>query len=219
MKKWRCTVCGYIHEGPTPPDVCPVCGVGPEMFEEAVEDATDAVKNESVAPEKAAWQLAGNEDQADVFKPASFNFSYGLFIITSLKNGKINGQAANTAFQITDNPLRVAIGINKNNLTNEYIRSSGVFTVNILGQQGHDMVRNFGFRSGRDADKFADVKYITDKTGAPIINDCIAYLECRVIPEMTIDVGTHNLFIGEVVAGKQKGNLDPMTYAYYRKTK
>ena len=219
MKKWRCTVCGYIHEGTNPPDVCPVCGVGPEFFEEVNEEKTTSDKTENNSPEKQPWHLDGNEDSVEIIKPAIFKISYGLFIITSIKEGKLNGQAANTAFQITDNPMRMAIGINKNNLTNEFIHSSGLFTINILGQQGHDLVRNFGFRSGRDVDKFADVKYITGKTGAPILNDCIAYLECRVVTDMTVDVGTHNLFIGEVVAGKLKADLDPMTYAFYRQTK
>lgn len=216
VKKWRCTVCGYIHEGPEPPDICPVCGAGKEFFEEVKEESGEKAAGGRGLP---TWQLDGSETQVEVIKPAIFKISYGLYVVTSINGGRKNGQTANTVFQVTDNPMRVAAGLNKNNLTCEFVRESGVFAVNILGQDGHDMVRHFGFRSGRDVDKFADVAYVTGVTGAPILEKCIAYLECRVLPEKTVDVGSHYLFIAEVVAGKLKVDAEPMTYAYYRRTK
>lgn len=193
-KKWRCTVCGYIHEGDKPPDECPVCGVGPEKFE-----LIDS----------------GEKD----IKSSLYKISYGLFIISSFKEDQINGQACNTLFQISSKPYTVAISINKDNLTNEYIKASGVFTASILRQNAHNIVRRFGYRSGREMDKFVGGDYFKGVTGAPILKDCLAYLECRVIPEKTLDVFTHNIFVGEVIAGKLLLEEDPMTYEYYRKTK
>ncbi|MHB8157272.1 MAG: flavin reductase, partial [Desulfocucumaceae bacterium] len=152
-------------------------------------------------------------------EPALFSISYGLYIVGSVKGGKANAQVCNTVFQLTSAPMRIALGINKNNLTNEYIKSSGVLSVCVLGKNGHDMVRNFGFRSGRDVDKFENIKFATGKFGAPIIDDCISYMECRVLPEMTVDVGTHTLFVAEVVDGAVLSTDEPMTYSYYRETR
>ena len=59
-------------------------------------------------------------------------FSYGLYVISSSKEGKLNGQTANTVFQISPEPATVGISINKNNLTHEFIRNSGVFTVSVF---------------------------------------------------------------------------------------
>lgn len=81
------------------------------------------------------------------------------------------------------------------------------------------MVRNFGYKSGREVDKFKKVKCVPGKLGSPIIEDCIAYLECRVISGMTLEVGTHTLFVAEVVDGAVRRDEDPMTYAYFRETK
>jgi len=202
LKKWRCTVCNYIHEGETPPDVCPVCGVGPEMFEE--------VKVET------EQELMTAEEKTNA-KPAIRKFTYGLFVISSKKGDKVNAQAANTAFQITNDPAKIAIGINKNNLTWEYINESGIFAVNILGQNQIDTVKHFGFQSGKKVDKFSDVSYTTEKTGAPLLTECTAWVECQV--EHQIDVGTHTIFVGQVVNGANLGDAEPLTYAYYHQNK
>lgn len=140
-------------------------------------------------------------------------------MVSSIKDGQPNAQVCNTVFQITSSPARIAIGINKNNLTNEYIKSSGVLAINIIGVDDHDLVRIFGYRSGRDADKLKSVEYSAGIKGLPILNTCIAYLECRVSPEMIIDVGTHDLFIAEVINGAVLRDEEPMTYSYFRSTK
>ncbi len=80
---------------------------------------------------------------------------YGVYIISSKKDDKINGQIANTAFQITSEPATVAISINKQNLTHEYIEASKVFTISILSKDAPmTLIGNFGFKSGRDINKF-----------------------------------------------------------------
>lgn len=217
MKKWRCTVCGYIHEGETPPDVCPVCGVGPEFFE-PVEDG--AVPDKSPEPAAKGAAPAGKiELPTGQANTAVFKLTYGLFIVTSVKGDKINGQTANTVFQVTSEPLQLALGINKGNLTHEYIMDSGIIGVNILGQDGHELVRRFGYKSGRELDKFEGINYTAGSTGAPLVDGAIAYLECRINRERSVDVGTHTLFIAEVVEGGVREDREPMTYAYFRQTK
>jgi flavorubredoxin/flavin reductase (DIM6/NTAB) family NADH-FMN oxidoreductase RutF/rubredoxin len=206
-KQWRCEVCGYIHNGDTPPDTCPLCGVDSSYFVLVTETGIET------APEAPPVK---QEIPAGV-KPALFKISYGLFVITSANGDKINGQCANTAFQITSEPATVAIGINKNNYTHEFIEASGVVGISILGKQGHDLVRRFGYSSGRNTEKFAGVNYKYGANGAPILEDCVAYLEGKVTNKM--DCGTHTLFLVEVTNGEVKSDAESMTYEYFRATK
>lgn len=142
--------------------------------------------------------------------------SYGLYVISSTMDGKLNGQVANTFFQVTADPAMVAIGINKNNLTNQFIKSSGVFTVSILPQSVPlDLIGHFGFKSGRDIDKFATVPFQLGETGAPyLVENSIGYLEAQVID--SIDVETHTVFLGKVINSAVFSEEEPITYAYYQ---
>lgn len=214
IKIWRCTVCGWLHQGETPPEHCPRCGAPAEKFE-LLDMSRFEGDEETAVP--ALRELTA-EDKKRI-EPALFRISYGLFVVGSLDGNKINAQICNTAFQITSAPMRVVIGVNKNNLTNQYIKKSGFFTVCVLGQEHGDMVRHFGFRSGRDVDKFEGINYTTGVTGAPIIEKCVSYMECRVDPLLTLEVGTHTMFVGEVVEGGVKSDAEPMTYAFYRQSK
>lgn len=109
--------------------------------------------------------------------------------------------------------------MNKQNLTNSFISESKVFTVSILSQDTPlSFIGSFGFRSGRDVDKFQAVDYKVGRTGTPIVLDnALAYLEAEVINQM--DIGTHNMFIGEVVAADVLEEGEPMSYAYYHQVK
>jgi flavin reductase (DIM6/NTAB) family NADH-FMN oxidoreductase RutF/rubredoxin len=150
---------------------------------------------------------------------ALYKISYGLYLITSKKGEKVNGQTANALIQVTADPPAIAIGLNKQNLTNEYIKESKVFVVSILAQDTPlNVIGQFGFKSGRDINKFDNIKYKLGKTGAPIILDNIlAYLEVKVTHEM--DVGTHTIFVGKIVESEVLKDGDPMTYAYYHQVK
>ncbi len=141
--------------------------------------------------------------------------SYGLYVITSTDGKALNGQIANTVMQVASRPPTVAVAINNENLTCEYIRKSRVFVASVLGTDTPmEVIGRFGFRSGRDIDKFERVRYKTDTTGAPIMLDhTLAYIEVAVAQE--VDVGTHVIFIGEVVDADILKDGEPMTYAYY----
>ena len=145
--------------------------------------------------------------------------SYGLYIITSTNNDKINGQIANVLFQITSEPPRFAISINKQNLTHEYIKKSKVFAASILSVNAPmTLIGNFGFKSGRDIDKFKDINYNIGKTKSPIVTDgSLAFVEGKIID--SIECGTHTIFIGEVVNAEILSDDKPMTYEYYHKVK
>ena len=149
---------------------------------------------------------------------ALHKISYGMYIITSGKE-RCNGQIANTVFQVTSEPETVAVCINRDNLTHELIEQSQIFAVSALSKDAPlKFIGGFGFRSGRETDKFEGVNFKIGKTGTRIVLDnSIAYLEAEVIDE--IGVGTHTLFIGKVVDADVLSGEEPMTYAYYHEVK
>ncbi len=148
-----------------------------------------------------------------------WKISYGLYIVSSKKGDKLNGQIANTVFQVTAEPPTIAVSINTQNLTHEFIGDSEVFSVSILSVETPlRFIGQFGFKSGRDIDKFKDVEYKIGVTGAPIVLDnSIGYLEVEVIDKL--DVGTHTIFVGKVIDAEILNDKEPMTYAYYHEVK
>ncbi len=140
--------------------------------------------------------------------------SYGMYVVSSEKDGKYNGQVANTVFQLTPKPVQIATSINKENLTHEYIESSGNFSISVLSTDApFKFIGLFGFRSGRDVNKFENVNYEVIQ-GVPVVTDnSLAYLVAKVVKK--VDVGSHTLFIGEVVDGNVLEEGESMTYDYY----
>ncbi len=150
---------------------------------------------------------------------ALYKLSYGIYIIGSRKGERLNGQIANTVFQVTSEPPTIAVCINKNNLTHEFISESKVFTASILRQETPlSFIGRFGFKSGREIDKYEGVNYKIGENQAPVvIENALAYLEARVIQQ--VDVGTHTIFVGELAAADVIREGEPMTYAYYHQVK
>ncbi len=151
---------------------------------------------------------------------AFFKLSYGLYAVSSRKGEALNGQIANSVFQVTADPPLIAISINKQNLTCDFIKESKVFTISVLSKDTPmEFIGKFGFKSGRDIDKFSDTEYREGVTGAPIVTEnSIAFFEAEV--SKIIDTGsTHIIFIGEIVDADNLQEGEPMTYAYYHKVK
>jgi len=145
--------------------------------------------------------------------------SYGLYVVSSKMDQKFNGQIANTVFQVTSEPPTIAVSINKENLTHEFIQRGKVFTASILAKETPmEFIGRFGFKSGKEVEKFKDVSHKAGITGAPIVlENTVGYLEAEVIN--SLDVGTHTLFIGKVVASEIIKDEEPLTYAYYHEVK
>ena len=150
---------------------------------------------------------------------ALHKLGYGLYVVCSRKGGRLNGQIANTVVQITSEPPTIAVSINKNNLTHDFIKESKVLAVSVLSQDTPlSFIGHFGFKSGRDIDKLEGINYKIGETQAPVVIDnTLAYLEAKVIQE--VDVGTHTIFIGELVGADVIKESEPMTYAYYHQVK
>jgi flavin reductase (DIM6/NTAB) family NADH-FMN oxidoreductase RutF/rubredoxin len=145
--------------------------------------------------------------------------SYGVYIVTSREGDRINGQTANAVMQVCSSPPLIAIAINKENLTHEFIKKSGVCAVSILLQDAPpNLIGRFGFKSGREVDKFDGITFRLGANGCPIIAEHTAgYLEAKVTKEL--DAGTHTIFIGEVMGSQLFNDGEPMTYAYYHEVK
>ena len=150
---------------------------------------------------------------------ALYKVSYGLYVVSAAADGRLNGQIANTVFQISNEPPTVAVSINKQNFTHDLIASSSKFAVSILAESTPlELIQEFGFKSGRDIDKLAGTSYRMGVTGAPIVLDhAIAFLEAEVVD--SLDAGTHTVFLGRIVASDNLSNEPPMTYAYYHQVK
>jgi rubredoxin/flavin reductase (DIM6/NTAB) family NADH-FMN oxidoreductase RutF len=148
-----------------------------------------------------------------------FKLSYGLYVIGSHKEGTFNGQIANTVFQISSEPATIAISLNKNNLTNEFVKASKVFSVSILPKSTDlAFIGHFGFKSGREIDKYQTIQFKKGIIGAPVLlENSIGYLEAEVIN--SIDLETHTVFFGRVINSEVFTDDEPMTYAYYHQLK
>ncbi|HEW79426.1 MAG TPA: High molecular weight rubredoxin [Phycisphaerales bacterium] len=152
-------------------------------------------------------------------KNALHKISYGIYVLTSKNGDKVNGQIANAVLQMTSDPITVGVCVNHNNLTHEFIDKSKVFTISILSEDAPmNLIGNFGYKSGRDIDKFKGINYKTGKNGVPIVLDStVAFLELELIKQM--DLGSHTMFVGKVVNCDILSDENPMTYAYYHNVK
>ncbi|MBQ1306665.1 MAG: flavin reductase [Erysipelotrichaceae bacterium] len=149
---------------------------------------------------------------------ALFSIGYGLYVVTSNDGKKDNGLIVNTVAQLTDNPFRVMVSINKDNYSHHIIRQTGIMNVNCLNIEAPFKVfQQFGFQSGRNADKFKDEKELLRSDNGLIflpryIN---AFFSLKV--EDYKDLGTHGMFICSVTEARVINNVETMTYTYYQK--
>ena len=147
-----------------------------------------------------------------------FKLTYGLFVITAKEEEKDNGCITNTVAQVTSTPNRISLTVNKTNYTHDMILHTGEFNVSILSEDASfDTFRHFGFQSGRDIDKFTDYSACSrSKNGLYYITEGTnAWLSAKVI--QTVDLGTHTMFIADVVAGDILSDVPSVTYTYYQK--
>jgi len=143
------------------------------------------------------------------------DLSYGLYIVTSKEGDRLNGQIVNTVIQVTSEPPRVAVIINKKNLTHEFISKSLVFSACIIDESvTMKFLGPFGFKSGRDINKFENVKHKIGITGSPLVLEyTLSALEARVVSQ--IDLGSHTVFIADVINTEIFHEGNPLTYRFY----
>ena len=150
---------------------------------------------------------------------ALFKLSYGLYIISSSFEGKDAGCVVNTLHQVTASPIQLSVAVNKDNYTETVIEKSGSFNAVALTQDvPMDVIKRFGFQSSKDHNKYDGIESKRDKQRIPYLTKhTAAVLTCRVVNQL--DVGSHVIFIGEVVDCDVLCQDEVMTYAYYHKVK
>ena len=173
-----------------------------------IDDMTDELCKEYIAKDDA---LANKNDMT-----ALFRIGYGLYVVTSNDGRKDNGLIVNTVTQLTDNPYRVAVNINKANYSHHVIRQTGVLNVNCLSVDApFSVFQQFGFQSGRTVDKFAGQKINRSGNGLVFLDKYInAFMSLKV--EHYVDLGTHGMFICSVTEARVMSEQDTMTYTYYQ---
>ena len=150
---------------------------------------------------------------------AMFKIGYGLYVLTAEEDGKDNGCIINTAIQVTVNPNRVAVTVNKNNYTCRMIKRKKVFNISMLDETASfEIFKHFGFVSGGSVDKFKDyTAFKRAENGVSYITESVnAYISGKVVSE--IDLGTHIMFIADVTDGKVLADTKSLTYAYYHES-
>lgn len=150
---------------------------------------------------------------------AFYKIECGMFIVSTAYGGKLNGQLANALVQVTAEPPKIAVSLNKQNLTCQLCAKSGVFAVSVLDREAPmTFMGRWGFKSGRDIDKFEGISYRMGKNGAPIVLDhALACFEAKVTG--SLDAGSHMVLIGEVTEAEVIKDAEPMDYLYYRQVK
>jgi flavin reductase (DIM6/NTAB) family NADH-FMN oxidoreductase RutF len=151
------------------------------------------------------------------FDPAAlFRIGYGLYVITSNDGEKDNGMICNTVVQVTSTPCRVAVTINKGCYSHDTIKRTGKMNVNCLSVEAPFAVfEAFGFRSGRDVNKFEDCTPNRSENGLVVLPRYInAYMSLDV--EQYVDLDTHGMFICAVSEAAVVSELETMTYTYYQ---
>lgn len=147
---------------------------------------------------------------------ALFNIGYGLYVVTSNDGQKDNGLIVNTVTQVTNTPNRIAVTINKQNYSYHVIKQTGVMNVNCLDVSApFSVFQNFGFQSGRTADKFADIDEFRSDNGLRFLPRYInSFMSLKV--ENYIDLDTHGMFICSVTEARVISDKETMTYTYYQ---
>lgn len=147
---------------------------------------------------------------------AMYKLTYGLFILTAKEDGKDNGCIVNTVTQVTTNPNRIIVAVNKQNYTHDMIVRTGEFNVSILTEKSKfDTYKHWGFQSGRDTDKTETVEFERSGNGIIyIMEETNAFLSAKVVS--ATDLGTHTLFLADVTDGAVFSDDPSVTYAYYQ---
>ena len=174
---------------------------------------------EALADELCAEYVARADAAVPKNDPkALYDIGYGLYVVTTKdEKGKDNGLIVNTVTQVSDNPTRVAVTINKLNYSHHVAKQTGVLNVNCLSEDApFEVFQRYGFQSGRTADKFAGVEGLSRTANGLVVlpRHVCAVLSLKV--EQYVDMGSHGMFVCSVAESRVLSGAPAMTYAYYQ---
>ena len=149
-------------------------------------------------------------------KKAMYNITYGLFVLTAKDGENDNGCIVNTVVQVTTEPNRITVAVNKKNYTHDMILKTGEFNVSMLTEKAKfDTFKHWGFQSGRDVDKMEEITIARADNGIVYVaEETNAYISCKVVT--ATDLGTHTLFLCDVTDGDVLSDDPSVSYAFYQ---
>lgn len=179
--------------------------------------AKDIEDIEKLAKALCMDYIAHSDELADKHDvKALFKIGYGLYVVTSNDGNKDNGLIVNAVNQLTDTPCRVSVTINKANYSHEVIKNTGKMNLNCLSTEApFSVFQNFGFQSGRDADKFKNIRALRTENGLAYLPEYINSVISLEV-EQYVDLGTHGMFICKVTESRVISDVETMTYNYYQ---
>ena len=171
---------------------------------------------EALAEELCRDYIAQGETANKNDLSALFNIGYGLYVVTSNDGKKDNGLIVNTVTQVTNTPNRIAVTINKENYSHHVIKQTGVMNINCLSTDApFSVFETFGFKSGRNTDKFADCTPLRSDNGLVFLPRYInSFMSLKV--EQYVDLDTHGMFICSITESRVISQTETMTYTYYQ---
>ncbi len=147
-------------------------------------------------------------------KTAVHKLSYGLFVLTAKDGEKDNGCIINTAMQVADSPVKIAISVNKKNYTHDMIKKTGEFNLSVLTENVPFFVfQHYGFKSGRNEEKIVGEMKRSENGIVYLDTFANAYISCKVVEE--VDCISHTMFIAEITESQVLSNEKSVTYQYY----
>ena len=172
----------------------------------------EAMANELCQDYLAQQDATANKNDLN----ALFNIGYGLYVVTSNDGTRDNGLIVNTVSQVTNTPNRVAVTINKANYSYHIIQQTGILNVNCLDVSApFSVFQNFGFRSGRTADKFEGIEELRSDNGLRFLPRYVnSFMSLKV--ESVVDLDTHGMFICSVTEARVMSDRQTMSYTYYQ---
>jgi len=143
---------------------------------------------------------------------AQHSIAHGVYVISTVFKERVNAMTAAWVARASFEPPLLTVAVGHARFTHSMITSSGVLAVNVLGSDNLETGRHFGLKTGRRTDKFKDVPYDVKVTGAPILRDCIAWMDCRVVD--SVEAGDHTVFVAEILeAGVLRRQADTLIYS------
>jgi flavin reductase len=134
------------------------------------------------------------------------HFATGVTVVTTGGVAGLHGMTANAFASLSLEPPLVLVAVDRRTLTLEHLKKNRCFAVNILRLDQEELSRRFAMPGPKD---FSDLKTMTVATASPILVDCLAFLDCKVVD--ILPGGDHEIFIGEILAGEDHGG-EPLLY-------
>jgi flavin reductase (DIM6/NTAB) family NADH-FMN oxidoreductase RutF len=147
---------------------------------------------------------------AQQFRTVIGSFATGVTVITAAADGELHGMTANAVTSLSLDPVMVLICVDKSTHAHAMLERSGAFAVNILGQHQEDVSRLFARKAPPERGTLRGQAFRSGETGAPLIEGCLAFLECRVGD--VFEGGDHTIFTGQVVGMGVAEDMQPLLF-------